>query len=115
MGYVVHHAIVVTSWNRDLIVKAHALAAFFYLNPSKITDPGINNYVSFFVPPDGSKEGWQESEAADKNRAAFKKYLRTLQYEDGSSSIEWFEASYGGDDRLAQIVDSQWKSEEKND
>ena len=56
------------------------------------------------VPPDGSKEGWRESEAGDSTRAAFVKWLRSRCYDDGSSSYGWVEVQYADDEGETKIV-----------
>jgi hypothetical protein len=64
----------------------------------------VNGYTSFLVSPDGSKEGWAESEEGDNRRATFIEWLRSKRYEDGSSPYSWAEVLYGDDDQQAAIV-----------
>lgn len=108
MGYMRHNAIVVTSWNASNINAAAQKAADLklqVLGPSKII---LNNYFSLMVCPDGSKEGWPDSDLGDERRAAFKEWLGEQKYEDGSCNLEWAEIAYGSDDRTAEIVDHAW-------
>ena len=77
MGYMRHHMIVVTSWDKKLIWEAHMKACEIFFQPSHVgnsvgvtpimTSP-VNHYYTFFVPPDGSKEGWNDSDDGDENR-----------------------------------------------
>jgi hypothetical protein len=70
MGYFIHHAIVVTGDGEE-VVKAHGLAVAIFPYVSPISPVAINGEQSFFVPPDGSKEGWDESNAGDVRRDQF--------------------------------------------
>lgn len=77
MGYISHHAIVVTSFD-DKIQEPHIVAKQIIGNEliSDIIDSPINGYKSFFVAPDGSKEGWNESEEYEDKRDMFIKWLQ---------------------------------------
>lgn len=104
MGYMRHHAIMVTS-HPDLAQKAHAkaLGLFGLDRVSPIINSSSNHYASFFVSPDGSKEGWPESDRGDELRAAFVEWLREQYYEDGGTSIDWIEVQYGDEDHESAI------------
>lgn len=99
MGYIRHHAIIVTSWNKEKILESKNMAENI-LNGlvSPIIESRINGYCSFFIAPDGSKEGWVDSDIADGQRELFIKYLNQERYEDGSSCLSWAEISLGSDD-----------------
>ncbi len=109
MGYIAHHAIVVTCWSEEKIKAAHDKATKLHCLPTPLADEQLNGFRSFLIPPDGSKEGWEESDAGDARRSAFKKWLRAQAYADGSSPFEWFEAKFGNDDRQVEIIDNQWR------
>lgn len=111
MGYMRHHAIVVTGILRDLtlssfprIEDAHAEALELFPRVSPIVESEINGYGSFFIPPDGSKEGWAESSAGDGKRARFRVWLYSKEYEDGSSPFKWVEVQYGDDERETVVT-----------
>jgi hypothetical protein len=104
MGYMRHHAIVVTSWNCELLTEAHAKAQEVFQQVAPITPPAINGYVSFLVAPDGSKEGWQDSDEGDKARAEFIAWLDSRRYEDGSTALAWVEIQFGDDEHVTKIV-----------
>ena len=113
MGYMRHHAIIVTSFDEDLINEVHARAKEIFPAVSEIVPSGINGYASFFIPPDGSKEGWSESDAGNERRELFIEYLISFRYEDGSSPLDWVEVQYGDDDRVTRIVrhsDDGWNA-----
>ncbi len=115
MGYMRHHAIVVTaSYDarisrhsddpRHWIEVAHEAAVESGLGVSEIVDSPTNGYRSFFCATDGSKEGWLPSEVGDESRERFIIALRSFAYGDGSSPIDWVEVQYGDDDRVTKVV-----------
>jgi len=110
MGYMRHHAILVTS-DEVLIQKVHAKAREIFCDPfrwsihcntermvSPVMCGVVNDEFSFFIAPDGSKEGWPDSDTGNALRAEFRDYLESLRYADGSSSIKWAEVQYGDDE-----------------
>jgi hypothetical protein len=102
MGYIKHNAIVVTCWNSEKMVALgdHARElGMQVLGPSPAL---MNGYRSILICPDGSKEGWADSEQGDARRAA----LRTRLVAE--ESLEWCEVSYGHDDGTAEIVAHAW-------
>ena len=98
MGIQQHDAIICTGWNPEHLRAAHdfAKAIFTGFNaPTEITPKTTNSYSSFMIPPDGSKENWTESEDGNKRRQEFIAYLTKGTYDDGSTSIDFVEASFG--------------------
>lgn len=109
MGYMRHDAIVVTSWKRAAIEEAAEKARALgleVLGPSAEVTNGISTLL---VCPDGSKEGWDESDAFDAKRAAYLGYLNGVRYEDNSSCLSWVALAYGSDDREAAITAHAWQ------
>jgi hypothetical protein len=107
MGYMRHHAIVVTSWSEERLQAAHKRAE--ELLPGLVTPilkGWVNEYQSFFVGPDGSKEGWDDSDKGDIQRQKFREYLASEFMEDGGSYVDWAEVQYGDDEEVTEIVDS---------
>jgi hypothetical protein len=102
MGVIRHHTIIVTSWDDERLGKclseAHEKAREIFgdAHVSSVLY-GINGYGSFFIPPDGSKEGWIPSDKGDEHRAQFVSWMKQQRYEDGSSRLQWVEVSFGGD------------------
>jgi hypothetical protein len=97
MGYIRHHAIVVTGSGNE-IQQAHEKAKEIFEHlVSEIVNSEMNSYKSFFVAPDGSKEFWEESNIGDKNRAEFVKYLKI-------EDIAFCELFYGDEQGEAKIV-----------
>jgi len=103
MGYIRHHAIVVTTWERKLLQAAHEKASEIFEWVSPISEGGINGYASFFIPPDGSKEGWGESFAGDERRQTFMNWCDQQAYDDGSSSLDFVEVYYGDDYNMVGV------------
>jgi hypothetical protein len=115
MGYISHNTIVVTSSNTKAITDAHKKATEIGLEVLGPSSVAINGYQSIFVCPDGSKEGWHDSQQFDEKRKAFRDYLDDQRYEDNSSSLEWAEIAYGSDDRTVTVVDNAWTTPPKDD
>ena len=109
MGYMRHHAIVVTSCFEPPIRHAHGAAlAYFYSSSASVSSilgpTRVNGYYSFFVTPDGSKEGWEESDAGDRAREGFIARLEKL-YELGEFCA-WAEIQFGDEDGEAKLTAS---------
>ena len=112
MGYIKHHAIVVTGTYGDWAAKAKAEAVKVFSGTASVTSltgPDLNDTRSFMVAPDGSKEGWEGSDKGDAARDRFIEYLRSQQCEDGSSPLSWAEVVLGSDDREAHVERHTWK------
>lgn len=78
MGLIRHHAIIVTSWHRDTIGEAHQVAInMFGKLVTSIMTSVANEYYTFFIGPDGSKEGWCISEEYDELRDRFMDDMKT--------------------------------------
>jgi hypothetical protein len=104
MGYIKHHTIVVTSWNEEKITEAHAKASSIFRWVSPLS-PAVSDWRSFFIPPDGSSEGWDESDAGDARRTAFIDWCQSKRTEDGGSYLQWVEVSFGEDDYQPERVE----------
>ena len=106
MGYMRHHAVIVTSWDEKRIADAHLKARAIF-EPQQVTvivRGTVNHYESFMVGPDGSKEGWDDSDEGDRRREQFTRWLDSQRYEDGSTSLKWVEVQYGDDNGETCIV-----------
>ncbi len=106
MGYTIDHTIVVTSQIADLLRAARDFAASTGAAVSEIVPGAINGSTSFVVAPDGSKEGWGESDIGDARREQIKTWLRSKAYDDGSTSLRWFEVEHP-EDGAPRVVDHQ--------
>lgn len=112
MGHIVHHAIVVTSWNGAHIDAAADYARGIGAIVAVQDGETVNGYRTLIVCPDGSKSGWRESDDGDSRRDLFVKYLRDMRYEDDSNTLEWVEVEYGSDDEAAKVTRHEWQKEE---
>jgi len=99
MGYMRHHTIVVTSWSKDAITQAHYRAKSIFPWVSPISPVVVNGYRSFFVPPDGSKEGWEPSKVGDKGRDEFIEWLEQV-----SDYCRWVEVQFGDEERKNKVL-----------
>lgn len=108
MGYIRHHAIVVTDQLGDDIMEAHRQAQRIGLGVTPIADSEMNGTSSFLVVPDGSKEGWATSEEGDERRETFKRWLKAPPPPEGDGpqfSLDWIEVQYGDDEGVSAITD----------
>lgn len=111
MGYIKNHSIIVTSHFKDCINKAHeaAISIFKELNidyhgkneelVTEIFEGKVNTQYTFFIVPDGSKEGWGFSERCDKAREDFCAWM-----ESNQCSCDYVEVTFGGDDEYCEIT-----------
>ena len=108
MGYIKHHAIIVTSWDEKRIETAHTVALDTGNNVTGIVGPLTNGYCTFTIVPDGSKEGWPPSDDGDVSRHMFIEWIT-----NNSDRLEWVYVSYGNDDWAATVVDSKWATPQR--
>lgn len=106
MGYIRHHAMIITDCDLERIRDIHRFATLCSLNPTSIMDSPVNGYRTFFIPPDGSKEGWEPSNEGDEERKRFKQFIRKRH-----PYCDWTEISYGGDDGHSQVEDDCTKKD----
>lgn len=101
MGVVNHNAIIATTWS-----DKHAASFQEWVNElSELTqllilrgESWANGYHTFVVLPDGSQEGWPESDSGDSLRNAVADRLKQDNYheeEDDSSPWDWIEVGFG--------------------
>jgi len=105
MGRIVHDAIVVTCFDEKRLVKARKKAVKLLGHlVSKTVKSNMNGYCSFFVAPDGSKEGWDESNKGDENRQKFKDWLK----EQKELYCDWVEVRFGCDLECSPYVEDSY-------
>lgn len=94
MGYIRHDAVIVTAWDAERLAKCVAKADELGLRHTNIVESQINGYASFLIVPDGSKEGWEDSNAGDALRAEWIVWARA----NRDLWVDWVLVSYGGDE-----------------
>jgi len=98
MGVKNNNAIIATTWSEE---KATAFQSWIDQLTSKERElfvhsgSWVNRNQSFALLPDGSKEGWSESDAGDALRDRVVARLEEDNYEDGSSPWDWVEVGFG--------------------
>ncbi len=114
MKNIVHHAIIVTS--RNLIRLNSIREKCVDLMNSKISSkqaasmisatlPSISNqFQSFIIIPDGSKENYDISDEADNARSNVVEFLNGLDNSDSDTAIRFVEVSYGTDTNHANVL-----------
>jgi hypothetical protein len=100
VGYIRHHAIVVTGYADalDKLERVRKEAVRLCEAVSGIVASQRNGYASFFIAPDGSKEGWGASADAEIHRDQFLRYLQAT-----APELIWIEVQYG-DERGENLV-----------
>lgn len=97
MSYMSHNAIIVTSQDTNGLQQAANKAIELGLQILGPSVPQINNVSTILICPDGSKEGWAESNAGDLKRAKFRNWLEWQHYDDNSTIFEWVEIAYNNE------------------
>lgn len=106
MGYIRHDAIIVTGMSKYVAI-AHSKAFNLQLETTSMETSRINGECSFLIIPDGSKEGWTDSDEAEVHRQKWIKWAKEVQRE---IYFDWVWVSFGGDDPgCAHLVDFHGK------
>jgi hypothetical protein len=96
LGDFCHHSIIVCGQEQS-IYNAHAKAKYIFDDLVSNVIESSNGYYSFFIAPDGSKEGWPRSNDLNLARNEFIEYLK----KDGL--IDWVEVQFAnelGEDKM---------------
>ena len=117
MGYIRHHAIIVTgTWAQARALRAivfHILAyqdgpEIVRLPVSDLMESQVNGHVSFVVGPDGSNEHRDASEIGNALRDQIIRALR-------DSQTSWTEVQYGDDEGQNIVLRTNAKPELEED
>ncbi len=113
MKNIKHHAIIVTCNDKESLelVRSEVMRLYKSIMEAKngeqlvspIIESLINKFCSFFIAPDGSKEGYDASDDGDKVRKKIVEFLRSLAETDGTCPIKFVEVFFGSDGGLASI------------
>ena len=114
MRNIKHHAIVVTSNEKDKIelVRKKSIEIYEVFMETKngkalvgqMTIGLINNFYSFMIAPDGSKEGYDTSEDGDIAREKICSFIESLKDINGINPVNYIEVCFGSDDGTAKII-----------
>lgn len=101
MGYIRHDAVIVLVAQEETAPLLAFLKSLDEKDRLMFAGPihGANGYVSFFMAPDGSKEGWDTSNHFDCIRQRF---IETAESRCASASVVAIQ--FGGDNRQTRIV-----------
>ncbi len=102
-----HHALIVTCNDRKVLesIRNKALELYkLYMEASnglhlvsEIKDSIVNHYASFFIIPDGSKEGYDASDDGDVIREKLMAYIKPMCSSE-EYHLSFGEISFGADD-----------------
>lgn len=95
MGWIRHHAIVITTIEDWLIPLKEITDVIFGEGVCTVSEAKmVNGYVTLLVPPDGSKERWPASEAGEDRRARLIDWLCDQEINE-DRHYTWVEVEYG--------------------
>ena len=103
MGYMRHHAIIVTADTDRIRPAFNRAVSLFGGLVSALVPAAVNDYRTFIVAPDGSKEGWDVSDDHDRKRHAFIDWINGQRWADGSTPYKWAEVQYGDDAGVSYV------------
>jgi len=119
MSHVLHHAVIVTSWEAAAVAYAHQTARGLFTDGefclvSPITKARHNGYQSFAVLPCGSNAGWPDAEEHVRKLKEFTDWLAK------QSHLQWVAIQFGDDQMgvgfpFAEIMDTSGKEKEDDD
>jgi hypothetical protein len=108
MGTINHTALILTSLFVEKITEAHKVAVSIFGELATPLIPYVvNEGMSFMIAPDGSKEGWSQSDNRDHDQAEFISWVNdTFNYiEEGERNqfIEMVEVTFGEYDKDGKV------------
>lgn len=97
MGVINHNTIVATTWSGEEVNHINSwINTLDHRHKSLfVTCNNIFGDTTIIMIPDGSKEGWEESNKCDELRGEFIKVLESRSHEDGSNAWKYVEVSFG--------------------
>lgn len=103
MGYIKYDAIIVSGEIRERVEAAWMVAKRYLPDTtSAIVYHPVNSGASFFIAPDGSKEGWPDEDPYNDAMAEFGDWAGSLNFIEGFG-CSFIHVRYGGDDDNAEI------------
>ncbi len=114
MKNIKHHTIAITSNDKSQLDALRNKLISIYKDKmeakkgsqiiSPIIESLINSFCTFYIVPDGSKEGYDASEDGDTVRKSICELIETYKQPDGENIFRYIEVSYGADDATAAII-----------
>lgn len=106
MGYIIHDAIIVTGFRKADVNEAYQHATNECgLDATTLHNSPMNGFWSFLIVPDGSKEGWADSDTGEIARAKWIEWAKGC-YARGVF-FDWVAVRYGGDlETGSRVTDS---------
>ncbi len=98
MGLIQHNAVIATTWDAKKLAAVQLWISG--LDPkwaAQFVTAGVvaNDGGTVAMLPDGSKEGWGDSDEGDRLRERFIERLKEDDYDDGSSPWDVVDISFG--------------------
>ena len=110
MGYIRNEAMVVSGWDNARVLRAHSAASAIFDSHkigrlvSGLVQHVTNGGAAFFISPDGSKEGWHDSDLGEAARKEFVSWLKTSEAQ--KLYLDWALIVLGGDDGEFSVSES---------
>jgi hypothetical protein len=101
MGAMQHDAIIIEGTEKGVRAAAREARQIFQHPKLRfhILGPFVNGRTFLFIPPDGSKDGWDTSKEWDEKRSVLKDALKLLQekfdYMKTNEWVDYIEVSWG--------------------
>ncbi len=99
MGDMNHNVVIATTWKDEemdrLSAWINSLGGTLGRELFVFAQRTMNGTRSIIMVPDGSKEGWLESDDGDSLRESFILELEKRNFSDGSSPWSWVEVGFG--------------------
>lgn len=101
MGYIMHDAVIVTAYKKSDIDVARTKATSLKLAVSEVVASPTNGYLTFLIVPDGSKEGWADSDLGDQRRAKWLVWAESAR-KTSHVFIRYVHVRYGDDEATVE-------------
>jgi len=99
MGVENNNVVIATTWNENEVARiktwVHEIKDKFWESLFIFGPVAINSKTTVVMVPDGSKEGWEESDRGDELRSKFIAEIEKANYGDGSSPWDYVEVGFG--------------------
>lgn len=108
MSYTTFHSIIVHHHSNEEAKRGREVALEIGLQATDIVRAPSNNWHTFLIPPDGSKEDWTESDEGDRRRAEFCAWVEAQMHDDGSNCFQVLLVDSGHREWIDQPPSATW-------